>query len=261
MAPALLAVILFALGLILGPWLGMVVDRAVEREGLAVEHRCPRCHASLGGPAALVPVASWFRRCGEDPTHSTIRYPLVDVATAAGFALVGLRFGTSWELGPYLLLVAALVTMSAIDVETHLLLNILTYPTLVLSAFLIVFLHSAADDGARTGPALLGALLFGGLLGAAFLAYPPGLGFGDVKLAPTLGLFLGWLTADMLVAVRLVFYAIIVSFFLAGFGGLALRALTKQSTKAEIPMGPSLAFGTFVIILVSSPSVTGLLAA
>ncbi|MDA3038581.1 MAG: A24 family peptidase [Actinomycetota bacterium] len=190
MSNVLIALLLFVFGLVIGPLLGVVVDRAVDRERLVAEHRCPSCRASLGA-AALIPLRHWFLRCPDDETHRQHRYWLVDFTAAAAFATAGLRFGWSWELAPYLGLFAALVVMSVIDLETHLLLNILTYPALFAGIFVILLLSGPTGTEARIWPAIVGGAVYGGVLGAAFLVYPPGLGLGDVKLAPTLGLFLG----------------------------------------------------------------------
>ncbi len=259
MSNTLIALLLFAAGLVIGPWLGVIVDRAVDRERPAAEHRCQTCRASLGS-TALVPVRHWFLRCPVDPTHRRSRYLLVDLAAAVSFATAGVRFGWSWELAPYLGLFAALVVMSVIDLETHLLLNILTYPALFAGIFVILLLSGPTGTEERIWPALIGGAVYGGVLGAAFLAYPPGLGLGDVKLAPTLGLFLGWLSVDILVAVRLVFYAMIIAFLLGGLTGVAINMAKRRGMKAEIPMGPFLALGAALIIAISSPSVTSLLA-
>lgn len=246
---------LFVLGLLIGPLLGVVVDRAVERERLVPQHRCQECGADLGS-ASLVPVASWFVACREDRAHKRWRYIAVDILTAISFAIAGQRFGVSFELMPYLLLFAALIVMSVIDFETHLLLNVLTFPTLLVGLVLVLVLSGSNGETDRIWPALTGAGVFLGILGAAFLAYPPGLGLGDVKLAPTLGLFLGWMTTEVAVALKLVFYAILLSFLVAGVLGLVIN-LIRRDRRAEIPLGPFLAGS--VIVLVAVAPVSGLL--
>ncbi|MDA3038580.1 MAG: hypothetical protein O3C27_03450 [Actinomycetota bacterium] len=61
-------------------------------------------------------------------------------------------------------------------------------------------------------------------------------------------------------AVRLVFYAMIVAFLLGGLTGVAINMAKRRGLKAEIPMGPFLALGAALIIAISSPGVTSLLA-
>jgi leader peptidase (prepilin peptidase)/N-methyltransferase len=252
-----LVALLFVLGLGVGPFIGIVIDRAVERERPEPSHRCQVCHQDLGR-GALIPVRSWFLRCSQDPLHARWRYPVTDLLTACLFAAAGARFGWSWELGPYLFLFAALLAMSVIDLETHLLVDILTLRTLAVGIVLVLVLSGSNGAEDRIWPALIGAVLYGGFLGAAFLVYPPGLGFGDVKLAPTLGLFLGWLTNDPLIAVRLVLYAMVLAFLGGGLVGV-LWNLSRGDRKAEIPMGPALALAAVVMVTVSSPDISGLL--
>lgn len=246
MLPLLLAIA----GLLIGPLLGIIVDRAVERERPEPHHRCRTCGESLGS-TSLVPVLSWFARCPTDSTHRNLRYPAVDILTAAGFAVAGLRFGWTWQLGPYLLLFAALVVMSVIDYETHLLLDILTWPSLGVGLFLVLVLSGVNGYEEGIWPALIGAMVYGVIMFLAYRAYPPGLGMGDAKLAPTLGLFLGWLSTSPMGAIRLVFYALIVAMLGAGLLGLLLRVIKVNDGDAELPLGPALALSAVVMIVMS----------
>ncbi len=243
----LLALVLFVVGVILGPWLGIVADRAEHRERPELDHRCARCRASLGGAAALIPVRSWFLRCPEDPTHPAWRYPVIDLGVGLAFAALAVRFGWSWQLGPYALFFAALVVMSVIDAETHLLLNVFTWPTAAVGLFLVLFLSgpNGHDDGIWS--AIAGGAFFGGLLMVMHLVYPPGLGRGDVKMALSLGLFLGWLGTSPFEAIALSVWALMLASLGTAAFGIGRRVL--QGVKAEVPMGPALAAGTAVVVL------------
>ncbi|MEZ5226497.1 MAG: A24 family peptidase [Acidimicrobiales bacterium] len=252
-----LARVLGTVGLINGPRVGIVVDLAGERETPVLEHRCQRCSASLGS-ASLVPVASWFRRCPTDPTHPRWRYPVTDLALAACFAFMGARFGASWILVPYLLLFVSFVAMSIIDLEHKLLLNILTYPTLGAALFGVLVLSGPNDHADGIYPALIGALTYLGILGLAFIVYPPGLGLGDVKLAPTLGLAMGWVAADSLTAVMMVLYALLVGFFTLGVLGVLYGKVMGKGLKVELPAGPFLVLGALVLIVYSDPSLSAI---
>ncbi len=245
-----LPLILAVLGLAIGPLLGIVVDRAVERERPEPFHRCRDCGTALGS-RSLVPIASWFIPCPTDPTHRRWRYPLTDVVTAVAFAVAGARFGWSWQLGPYLALFAALVVMSVIDLETHLLLNILTGPALAVGLFLVLTLSGANNYDDGIWPALIGAGLYGGMMFFFWRLYPPGMGMGDAKLAPTLGLFLGWMTTTPVNAIRIVLFAMIISFLGHAIIGLSLRAFRRIGAGAELPMGPALAIGAVAMIVLS----------
>ena len=141
--------------------------------------------------------------------------PAVDVVTALLFALLAWRFVevdgggglvVDWKLGPYLAIGAVLVVLSAIDIETHLLPNILVWPSIGAGLFTVLVLSGELDGGDGIATALLGGAVFGGFIGVTHLAYEPGMGRGDVKLALLLGLFIGWLQTDLVETARVVLY-------------------------------------------------------
>lgn len=247
MSSLVLPLLLAAVGLVLGPLVGLVVDRAVEREAPEAFLRCAVCQTNLGS-RSLLPLQAWLRPCSQG--HRQWRYMAVDAAIVVLFALAGFRFGASWQLVPYLAFFALLVAMSVIDSETKLLLNILTYPTFFLGLFVVLAL--SGPNGFETGiiPALLGAGVYGGFLLLTHVIYPDGMGLGDVKLAPSLGLFVGWMTDDVVLAVQLVLVASIIGMLSGGISGILL----KRNRKAEVPLGPFIAFGAVVIILTTAPA-------
>ncbi len=247
--PVVLSAALLVLGLVIGPLLGIVVDRSVERLRPRPEHRCTSCRTGLG-PSSLIPVRNWRDRCPRCHHHKGVRYPLVDGATALVFAGLGLRFGSGWMLVPYLLLGVVLVVLSAIDTETHLLPNIIVWPSFFAGLFLILVISGQRDYADGIQSSLLGAAVFAGFIGAAHLIYEPGMGRGDVKLSLTLGLFLGWLQPDPIDTTRLVLITIIVALTGGGLVGLAYN-LIRSKGRAEIPFGPALAAATLAAVLVS----------
>ncbi len=246
----MLIALLAFIGLVVGPLLGIVIDRAVERERPELLHRCQQCSASLGG-RSLIPVLNWFQSCPQDEGHRNWRYVLADLATAVTFGLAAWRFGAGWMLIPYLFLFATLVVLSVIDVETHLLVNVLTYPAFMVALFAVLTLSGPQGHSAAIWPALVGAMVFGGTILLAFLAYPPGMGLGDAKLAPTLGLALGWLTVNPFDAARLALYALIIGLLGSALIGLTLRGFRVLGAKAEVPMGPGLVIGTLCMVVFS----------
>src|SRR5439155_179677 len=109
------------------------------------------------------------------------------------FAAVAARFGADWALPAYLVLTAALLAISIIDLEHFIVPDRITAP-LTVSALALLGLAAAADgNGWRFGRSLLGGLAFFAFLLFLNLVNPRGMGMGDVKLAFSLGLFLGWL--------------------------------------------------------------------
>lgn len=254
-----IVVTLFVVGLVVGPFLGIAVDRVVERVPLAPEHRCVHCEGAQGS-SSLVPIVGWFATCSHCGRHKGLRYPAVDITTAAVFALLGLRFLTDdgsfdWRLWPYLAVGAVLVVLSAVDVETHLLPNIVVWPSIAVGLFTVLVLSGEFGDADAITSALVGGAVFGGFIGLTHVVHEAGMGRGDVKLALFLGIFVGWLQTDPLTTMRLVFYAILIALLGGGLIGLAYNLIRRRG-RAEIPFGPALAAGALAIILVS-PSIAG----
>lgn len=241
---------LLALGVVVGPVLGVFVDRTVERLPFIPEHRCTTCQTGLGA-SSLTPVVAWRTRCHSCGSHKGLRYPLVDVATAIVFALTTLRFGAGWMLLPYLGLGAVLVVLSAIDVETHLLPNIIVWPSFLAGLFAVLVISGQRDYAAGVTSALLGAAVFAGFIGAAHVIYEPGMGRGDVKLSMILGLFLGWLQPSLINTTRLVLFTIFAALVGGSLIGLAYN-LVRRRGRAEIPFGPALAVATLAAVMVSA---------
>jgi len=251
MIPSLLLPLgLMVAGVVAGPALGIAVDRTVERLPFRAEHRCTECRTGLGW-SSLVPIMSWRDRCPSCGAHKGLRYPLVDIAAAVVFALIGWRFGPGWMLAPYLGLAAVLIVLSAIDVETHLLPNIIVWPSFLAGLFAVLVISGRQDYADGVTSALVGAAVFSGFIGAAHVIYEPGMGRGDVKLSMILGLFLGWLQPSLIDTTRLVLYTILVALFGGGLIGL-LYNLIRARGRAEIPFGPALAAATLAAVLVSA---------
>jgi len=103
---------------------------------------------------------------------------------------------------------------------------------LVIFIFIISFLNLFINKTALNY--LTGLIIGFGVFYLLYLIFPKGIGFGDVKLAGAIGLFLGF---------RLTILAVLLSFFSGAIVGLLLIALGKKTMKDPIPFGPFLAFG------------------
>lgn len=244
-------VVFGALGLVLGPVVGIVVDRAVERVPVRPEHRCPTCEQGLGS-GSLLPIIGGLRRCRPCGDQWSWRYPIVDFLTVVVLALIGMRFGFSWVVAPYLGFGLVAVALTVIDAETHLLPNVIVWPSIWASLFAIMTLSGFNDYSAGIAGALAGGAVAGGLLGIAHLVYEPGMGRGDVKLALLLGLFVGWPYTDWADATRASLWMIILALMVVGFGGALINLIRYRSIRgAEVPFGPAL-IGASLLILVGS---------
>jgi leader peptidase (prepilin peptidase)/N-methyltransferase len=174
----------------------------------------------------------------------------VHLLTAALFAAAAARFGASWVLPAYLFFFASLVAVSAIDLEHHIIPNRIVYPTIFVSVPLLAAAGALTGDWHRFGQALLGATLAWLALFAIHLVSPAGMGFGDVRLAFVLGLFLGWLGLSKVLT------GLFLGFFLGAVIGMVLIAFRVRTRKDHIPFGPFLAAGAVVAVL-SGTAVTG----
>jgi leader peptidase (prepilin peptidase)/N-methyltransferase len=227
-----------ALGAILGSFLNVVAYRLPRGESLShPRSRCPGCETPIR-PWDNVPVLSWLAlrgRCRDCAVRISARYPLVEAATAALCALVVVAKGADADALPGLALVLLLVPITLIDLEVRLIPNKLT-ATGAVAAIVIVAL---TDSGALVEHLIAGAAA-GGFLLLAVLAYPRGMGMGDVKLAGMLGLFLGR-------AVGPAMFVALVSGTLVGAVIMA-RVGAEKGRKTAIPFGPYLALGGLVAL-------------
>ncbi len=234
------------LGLAVGSFLNVVIHRVPLHQSVVTpSSRCPRCATSLSG-RDNVPVVSWVLlrgRCRHCGAPISTRYPLVEAATAALFVALALRLGLTWALPAYLVCFASLVALSVIDLDHGVLPSRIIYPTLIASGALLVVAAVAEDRWADLGHAVVGAVAAWVFFGLLWLAYPAGMGFGDVRLAPLLGTHLGFLS------LMHVFVGIFSAALLGAVSGLALQALGRRGGRDPIPFGPFLALGTLVTVL------------
>lgn len=178
------------------------------------------------------------------------KYLAVHLIVLVLFVLAPIRLpeGTSaLELAAYLLLFGMLVTVSVIDIELFRLPDRIVLPTLLVSVVLVAVASVLDGDSARIRYALAGAALYFTFLLLAHLIYPRGMGFGDVKLAAVMGLYVGWLGASYTQAIALVLWAMLIGFVAGSVVGIGMLVMRKRS--APIPFGPFLALGTIAVVL------------
>lgn len=223
-------------GLLVGSFLTVVAHRVPRHESVVGGRSlCPACGSQIAA-YDNVPVFSWIglrgraRCCGE---RISFRYPLTELATALLFAAVAFAFhDDAAELTLGLVFVALLVAITLTDLERRIIPNRI----LLVGAVAALAIAAFADPDSLP-ERVVAAAAAGGLLLAAALAYPRGMGLGDVKLAATMGLFLG----------RDVGPAILVALLVGSLVGLAMIARHGAAArKRAIPFGPFLAFGGIV---------------
>jgi leader peptidase (prepilin peptidase) / N-methyltransferase len=225
-------------GAVIGSFLNVVAHRVPLGESLlSPPSRCPECEAPVK-PYDNVPVVSWLLlrgRCRNCGTRISPRYPLVELATALVFAAVVAVRGFDDDLVLELPFVAALIALAAIDFDHKLLPNKIVYP---LAAYgVIATLLVDRDDLVENLIAGTGAFAF---LLLAVIAYPRGMGMGDVKLAGAMGLYLG----------LSVIPALLTAFLTGSIVGVVIIAREGAAgRKKAVPFGVFLALGGIVGVL------------
>jgi leader peptidase (prepilin peptidase) / N-methyltransferase len=238
-------VLALAGGLIIGSFLNVVAHRLPLGRSLShPRSSCPSCSTPIR-PYDNVPVLSWLAlrgRCRSCGAAISPRYPLVELATGLLWLAVVLGLDGTREVVLGLILVTALVPITLIDLEHRLIPNRITFPAALAALVAIV----ALDRGFLLEALVAGAGA-GGFFLLAALAYPRGMGLGDVKLAGLLGLVLGRSVGPAL--------------FIALVAGVLVGALiiarngAAEGRKTAVPFGPFLALGGVVALFAGEPLV------
>jgi leader peptidase (prepilin peptidase)/N-methyltransferase len=229
-----IAVVAAALaGLLVGSFLNVVAWRLPRGESLLhPRSRCPGCGTQIAA-YDNVPVVSWLLlrgRCRHCGTRISARYPLVELTTALLYALVVVAKDDAVDIVLGLLLVTALIPITLIDLELRLIPNRITLPAAVAAIVAGVVL----DLGGVPEQLIAGAAA-GGFFLLAALAYPRGMGMGDVKLAGMLGLYLGRAVAPA-IFVGLIAGVVVGAVIIARKGA-------REGRRTAVPFGPFLALG------------------
>jgi leader peptidase (prepilin peptidase)/N-methyltransferase len=237
--------ILAILGLAIGSFLNVCVHRIPRGQSLAHPgSRCPACGYELRW-FDNIPVVSYVLlrgRCRKCRAPISIRYPAVELATMALFVLHGLVFGWTALLVPRLMFACAMVVLFAIDLEHHLLPNVITLPGIAVGLIASAVLPPGLMD------ALIGAVAGGGVLwlvGEAYYRYSghEGMGGGDVKMLAMIGAFLGW---------KLMLLTLVLSSLAGSLIGVIVIAARRGDMKYALPYGTFLALGALAASLAGS---------
>lgn len=233
------AVFAFLGGLLVGSFTTVVAYRVPRGESIVgPRSRCPACGTQIAA-YDNVPVFSWLllrgraRCCG---AAISPRYPLTEATLGTLYAAtVLILWDDPVEVALGLTFVTMLLAVTLTDLERRIIPNKIL---LVGAAFAIAI--AAIGDPSSLPERGIAAIAAGGLLFATALAYPRGMGLGDVKLAATMGLFLA----------RNVAPALFIALLAGALFGLAMIAREGAAArKRAIPFGPFLALGGVVGLL------------
>jgi leader peptidase (prepilin peptidase)/N-methyltransferase len=226
-------------GLAIGSFVTVVGHRVPRGESvIGPRSRCTTCGATIAA-YDNVPVFSWLalkgrsRCCGD---RISVRYPLTELALGCLYLLtVSVLWGDVTEVLLGLVFVTALLAVTLTDIDRRVIPN----KVLLVAAAAGCAIAAVGDPSSLPERAIAAAAAGGGLFLVA-LAYPRGMGLGDVKLAAVMGLFLG----------RSVAPALLVALLAGSIVGLGMIARDgSDARKRAIPFGPFLALGGVVGLL------------
>jgi leader peptidase (prepilin peptidase) / N-methyltransferase len=235
-------------GLVIGSFLTVVVERVPQGGSVvAPPSRCGSCELRLG-PLDLVPVGSWIvlrGRCRQCRAWIGIEPIVIELATAALFVLFAVRFQDERAAIPaYCVLAATLVAQTWIDLRTQRLPREITYVGMIIGGVALAVAAVVIGEPERIWMAALGAVIALVTMWAIFALSRGGMGEGDVRLAPLLGMYLGWLNPGIVLP------GLFFGFIAGAVYGVVMMGLDRAGRRTAVPFGPFLALGTVVAIFV-----------
>jgi leader peptidase (prepilin peptidase)/N-methyltransferase len=232
----MLSLILGLVGLAVGSFLNVVIDRLPRGESLLFpSSRCEACGHGLS-TRDLLPILSYVMlrgKCRYCDVPISWRLPLVELLTGGLFAFLAWRLGPGLELASSLVYVLLFVPIFFIDLERGIIPDVIVFPGMALA------LGLALLEGRAVAAVVGGAVGFGLFLSIYYLARR-GMGQGDVKLAGLLGLINGW---------PLILVAVLLSLISGGLVASVFLAMKAKGRKDPVPFGPFLVVGSFVTLL------------
>ncbi|SDJ05459.1 leader peptidase (prepilin peptidase) / N-methyltransferase [Frankineae bacterium MT45] len=241
------------LGLAIGSFLNVVIYRVPRNESLLFPRsHCPTCATAIKS-RHNIPLISWLvlrGKCASCRSPISIRYPLVEVATAALFVVMTTQFGITVELPAFLYLSAMAVALTMIDYDVKRLPNAIVLPSYLVGVSLLTVAAIVNHDWAPAMRALTAMCALWTVFFAIRMLYPAGMGYGDVKLAGLIGLFIGSLSWSAVIV------AAFGAFVLGSVVGIALLLSRTADRKRAIPFGPFMLSAAVLALFVSAPIAT-----
>ncbi len=230
-------------GAVIGSFLNVCIYRLPRQQSIVwPASACPHCGHQLAW-FENIPIVSYALlggRCRHCRGRISLRYPLVEALTATLFAIAWSSYGPGWLLLSRLVFGCALITLFAIDLEHHLLPNVITLPGIVVG-----FAFSFVTEPGWAA-SLIGIVAGGGALWAVAevyyrLRHEEGLGMGDVKMLGMIGAFIGW---------RLSIVTLMLASVVGSLIGLFVIATRRGDMKYALPFGTFLALGAAAAVAV-----------
>ena len=274
-SPLIFVAVVFAFAMVIGSFLNVVIFRLpimMEREWreqaeeilatpapdlpkgrfnlIVPRSRCPSCGEQIKA-WQNIPVLSYLllgAQCANCRSTISVRYPIVELMTAALAAITAWRFGFGWEALAAVVMTFALISVSLIDIDHQLIPDSIVIP-LMWAGLVMSLLHPLA--GANTlfispAEAIVGAMAGYLSLWSVYQLFKmvtgkEGMGYGDFKLLAALGAWLGWWPAlPMIILLSAVVGAVV---------GIAMIVFRGRDRQLPIPFGPYLAAAGWITML------------
>lgn len=245
-----MVLIVFLYGIVFGSFLNVCIYRIPNEQSIVnPPSHCGSCDHRLGWKD-LIPILSYVflkgrcRYCGE---KISLRYPGVELLT--GVLLIGiyLRYGLVFDFFKYSILTLFLIVIALIDYDTtDVYSSVICTGITIGIIFLILerFMYST-----RVSDYIIGAVIGLVIIGGIYLL-TGGFGAGDIEIAVLCGIFLGW---------KLEIYFILLSFIIGGVIGITIILFKKKSKTDYMPLGPSLAMGAYVVLIMGETLISRLI--
>jgi leader peptidase (prepilin peptidase) / N-methyltransferase len=168
---------------------------------------------------------------------------LIRCITAMLFAMMAIHFGGGVTVAAFCVLMSGLLVLTFIDLRTHRLPREVTYIVMAIGAVLLSVAAIVDDQPRRMYMAAFGAVISVSVLSVLYLLSRGGLGDGDVRMSPLLGMYLGWLNPGLALV------GLLYGFILAALVSAMLMIFGTANRRTAIAFGPFLALGTLATIL------------
>lgn len=227
-------------GALIGSFLNVCIHRLPRHESIVwPASHCPTCSRPIAG-YDNIPLLSYLLlrgRCRACQAPISLRYPIIEVANALGYAAIVWYFGLTWAAACYAALFSTLLVVTGTDLSHKIIPNVVTIPGILLG-----LLAAATILPVGLVNSLLGVLVGGGILWALAWASPylfgkEGMGGGDIKLIAMIGAFLGW---------KPVLLTIMIGSLVGSIVGVSLITAKVIQRDQYIPFGPFLALGAIL---------------
>lgn len=231
-------IFILLLGLVIGSFLNVCIFRIPREESISFPpSHCTNCDNKIKA-YDLVPVISFLllrgkcRHCGE---RISMKYPLIELITSVLFLALYIKFGLSFDLLKFIILICFIIIIGIIDFETTDVYLKTTLPGIIIG---ILFIAIGYFNGQEVWTYIFGGLLGGGVI-TAIVLLTNGMGWGDVEICLLAGVFLGF---------NLTIVMLFLSFVTGGILGILLIITKKRSRKDYIPFGPFISVGVIITV-------------